>query len=374
MNPIDAIFKVLAELVAFYYGLIPNYAIAIALLTVTVMLVLAPLTWKSTRSMIAMQTLQPEMKRIQQQYKSDRVKLNEEMMALYKEHNVNPLTSCLPQFLQLPVFFIMYRVVRGLAHIPKGQKTFVPQYISKSSALYKSLLGKTQMKSFGLDLADSASKALHKSFVHALPFLLLVAVVIVTQIIQTRQMMGRNPGAAQNQQAQMMNKLMPALFGIWSYLFPAGLNVYFLVSNVMRIGQQSLMYRLDPSLSASAAKAKEDGPPKKPIDAKSSPSGPETRGKASPSPSGSGKKGFLERLREAAAAPPAKDVPGKGPAAKGGGRGAPPKAAPGKDGTSTNGKALNGKATNGTGDEAKPPQGARSGSGPSRNKKKRRGR
>ncbi len=101
-------FQFLAGLLAFFYALIPNYAVAIALLTLTVMLVLSPLTLKSTRSMLAMQKLQPKMKQLQQKHKGDRQKLNEEMMALYKEHKVNPVSGCLPMLLQLPVFLVMY--------------------------------------------------------------------------------------------------------------------------------------------------------------------------------------------------------------------------------------------------------------------------
>src|SRR3954451_2211887 len=109
-------FQALAWLVSISYQLIPNYAAAIALMTIIVMLVLTPLTWKSTRSMLEMQRLQPEIKKLQTKYKDDRQKLNEEMMAFYKEHKINPVGGCLPMLLQMPVFFIMYRVIRGLAH------------------------------------------------------------------------------------------------------------------------------------------------------------------------------------------------------------------------------------------------------------------
>src|ERR1051325_2546759 len=109
-------FQILAWLISICYQLIPNYGIAIALMTIIVMAVLTPLTWKSTRSMLEMQRLQPEMKKLQQKHKDDRQKLNEEMMAFYKEHKINPVTGCLPMLIQMPVFFIMYRVIRGLAH------------------------------------------------------------------------------------------------------------------------------------------------------------------------------------------------------------------------------------------------------------------
>ena len=89
-------FDLIATILAWFYDLIPNYAVAIALLTLSVMVLLTPLTLKGTKSMLAMQRLQPEMKRIQQQYKGDRQKLNEELMKFYQENKINPLGGCLP--------------------------------------------------------------------------------------------------------------------------------------------------------------------------------------------------------------------------------------------------------------------------------------
>lgn len=96
------VFQAMAWLIAFFYALVPNYAIAIALLTVVVMIVTAPLTVKSTKSMVSMQRLSPELKKLQQKYKGDRQKLNEEMMNLYREHGVNPAGGCLPMLMQFP--------------------------------------------------------------------------------------------------------------------------------------------------------------------------------------------------------------------------------------------------------------------------------
>src|SRR3954462_4398391 len=157
----EFIAKPLASGLNFFYSLVPNYGIAIILLTVVVMLVLTPFTVKSTRSMLAMQRLQPEIKRLQQQHKNDRQALNEAMMAFYKEHNVNPLGGCLPMLLQMPVFFGLYEAIRGLTHNP-------PKGLSPSSDLFKALCGTYNatantcsnavnghipMKSFGMDLA-----------------------------------------------------------------------------------------------------------------------------------------------------------------------------------------------------------------------------
>ena len=265
-------FQLLANLLAFFYSVIPNYAIAIALLTLSVMLVLSPLTLKSTRSMLAMQALQPEMKALQAKHKGgDRQKLNEEMMALYKEHKVNPVAGCLPMILQMPVFLVMYRVIRGLIHKwtviagTDGTTTFDtkpksgPKYLDKGSELFRALkqaadpkTGVVRMKSFGIDLAHSASEK-HGSFTKALPFFIIVALVVFTQYIQTRQTMARNTKAA-TQQQQVLLKVMPGIFGLISLSIPAAVNVYFLVSALFRVSQTAAMYRFDPTLVAHAKK------------------------------------------------------------------------------------------------------------------------
>src|SRR5437867_11060617 len=109
-------FDVFGRLLVWFYDVAHSYGWSIVLLTVAVRLVLFPLTAKQAQSMQAMQKVQPELKRLQQKYKGDRQKLNEEMMKFYKEHQINPLAGCLPLVLQLPLFFVLYRVIRGLTH------------------------------------------------------------------------------------------------------------------------------------------------------------------------------------------------------------------------------------------------------------------
>jgi YidC/Oxa1 family membrane protein insertase len=246
-------FQLLAGLLAFFYSVIPNYAVAIALLTLTVMLVLSPLTLKSTRSMLAMQKLQPEMKALQQKYKGgDRQKLNEEMIALYKEHKVNPVAGCLPMILQMPVFLVMYQVINGLTRKAEAGG-FDPKYLDKGTDLYQALRGSGgHMKAFGIDLAKRASES-HSSFGAAVPFFAIVALVVFTQFMQTRQTMSRSTSSGNSQQ-QILLKVMPAFFGFISLSIPAGVNVYFLVSAMFRIAQTAAMYRFDPTLSAHAKK------------------------------------------------------------------------------------------------------------------------
>lgn len=299
-------FQFLASVLAFFYSIVPNYAVAIALLTITVMLVLSPLTLKGTRGMLAMQKMQPEMKRLQQQHKGDRQKLGEEMTKLYKEHKVNPAAGCLPMLLQLPVFIVMYQVISGLTKTRKGVPD--PKYLDKGTDLYQALVESGgEMTSFGVDLAKAASEG-HGSFGAAIPFFVIVALVVLTQYYQTRQTMARNTQAS-NPQQQIILKVMPGFFGLISLSIPAGVNVYFLVSALFRITQTGAMYRFDPTLKAHAerhvkeieAKATEvkrpnnnkqkptDVPPKpsakSPAKTNSATNGRVTNAKGSPTPS-----------------------------------------------------------------------------------------
>src|SRR5207245_9775805 len=115
-SPGGLMFDIFGRLLVWFYDIAHSYGWSIVLLTVAVRLVLFPLTAKQAQSMQAMQKVQPELKRLQAKYKGDRQKLNEEMMKFYKEHQINPLAGCLPLVLQLPLFFVLYRVIRGLTH------------------------------------------------------------------------------------------------------------------------------------------------------------------------------------------------------------------------------------------------------------------
>lgn len=249
------IYSLISGLMAFYYSLIPEYAVAIGLLTLTVMVVTLPLTIKSTHSMVANQRLQPEITKIRQKYKNDRIKQQEEMAALFKEHNANPAGGCLPMVLQFPIFIVLYEVIRGLTAMSKGRPS--PKYISHHALLYTHLVAaKGTMVSFGLDLARSAT-SVHGGFLVALPYYLLVAFAILLQYLQMHQLMSRNQPAAAgaNQQVQQIQKLTPLIFGFVYISFPAAVTVYFIVSNIFRIVQQTLMYRFDPVLKTAAAGA-----------------------------------------------------------------------------------------------------------------------
>jgi YidC/Oxa1 family membrane protein insertase len=264
----DPFFTFFATVLAFFYDLTGNYAVAIILLTLCVMIIVTPLTLKGTRSMMMMQQLQPDMKKIQARYKDDRQKLNEELLKFYKENNINPVGGCLPLLVQAPVFLVLYQVLRGLTRRvsdlgsnagwevgqqvvqgtnfvpskpPSLVRTFDPAFLDQSSQMYQDLSQSTQMRAFGLDLSESASQAFSTGFAHALPFLVLIAIVAVTGVLQQRQIQGRNPNSQVNPQQQMIMKIMPIFLPVISFGLPAGLVLYFAVSNMYRIGQQAFI-------------------------------------------------------------------------------------------------------------------------------------
>jgi YidC/Oxa1 family membrane protein insertase len=238
-------FDALARALAFFYDVWPSYGGAILLFTLAIMLLLTPLSIKSTRSMIKMQRVQPELKRLQQQYKGDREALNREMMAFYQANNINPFSSCLPMLLQMPVFIVLYRVLHGLTKVGKDGN-FNPSYLDKDSALYVALHGSHKMLSFGIDLSRSFLTAQKEDGLGgSLPYLVMVAIVVGTTWYQQRQIAGRNPAAAANPQQQMMAKIVPFIMVPITVSIPAGVVIYFVASNLVRVGQQALVTKLE---------------------------------------------------------------------------------------------------------------------------------
>jgi YidC/Oxa1 family membrane protein insertase len=273
---LDPLFEGISITLNFFYTLVPDYAFAIAGLTCVVMLITTPLTLKGTRSMIEMQRLQPEIRRLQAQYKDDRQKLNEEMMKFYREHEINPVGGCLPLLIQAPVFSILFYVVRGLTsqakfvgvqkllqaeYFPGATVTegFRPKYLHQSTELYQALVGQTEMKSLGIDLADSPAQALSLGFLTALPYIVLVAIIAVLSWYQQKQIMGRNAGAEVTQQQQLMMRIGPLMYVFFAFVSPAAICIYFLVSTLWRVGQQAFitrsMYRGEDSIGIQAQKA-----------------------------------------------------------------------------------------------------------------------
>ena len=238
----DTLVDGMGAILAFLYSAIPNYGIAIIGLTVLVRLALFPLTAKQARSMQKMQHIQPELKRIQAQYKNDRQKLNEEIMKFYKENQVNPMAGCLPLVLQMPVFFALFKVLsKPQQHLPVDSKLYQAFCGSQSVGDCKP----RGLSFLGMDLGEAASK-LSGGFTDALPYFLLIAMVVVTGYLQFKQTQSRQTAQA-NPQMAIMGKIFPVMFAFISYSLPSGVVLYFLVSNLWQIGQQALIYRTMPA-------------------------------------------------------------------------------------------------------------------------------
>ncbi len=267
----EPLMRLIARVLSFFYDVWPSYAGAIVLLTVCVMTVLTPITIRSTKSMLAMRRLAPEIKRIQAEYRHDRQKMNEEVMALYRANNANPLGGCLPLLMQSPVFIALFYVLRGLTRrtsvlgwssgqaaatcaatpgvecAPQIQgaakQTFNPDYLNTDSQLYQDLVVSTEMRAWGFDLAESASSALRNSFVSGLPYLGMIVLVAALGYYQQRQISGRMSAEEQTPQARMMMRVIPVFLPIISFSFSAGLVLYYNAQSVIRIGQQAVITR-----------------------------------------------------------------------------------------------------------------------------------
>jgi YidC/Oxa1 family membrane protein insertase len=166
---------------------------------------------------------------------------------------VNPLASCLPLVIQMPVFFIMYRVLRGLSRlhtctanstvgfckgIANGVQVFDPDHVSKSSDLYKSLAGKTEMLSFGLDLSKSPAHFISESVGKGLIYATLVVILGLLYFVQQKMVASRaavSPTMSATQ-AKLMQYL-PVIFAVFQIFFLTGLVIYYITQALFRIGQ-----------------------------------------------------------------------------------------------------------------------------------------
>ena len=196
------------------HGVIPNYGIAIILLTVLIKLIFWPLGTKSYKSMNEMKKVQPLMMELREKYKDDKQRMNQEIMGLYKTYKVNPASGCLPLLVQMPIFFALYRMLYQaieLRHAP-----FVG-WITDLSA---------PDRLFHFNFAIPMMQA-----PHGIPMLTLL--MGASFLLQQKM----TPTAGDPMQAKMM-MLMPIFMTVLFINFPAGLVLYMFVNNIISMGQQ----------------------------------------------------------------------------------------------------------------------------------------
>jgi YidC/Oxa1 family membrane protein insertase len=258
---IGALFEIVATPMEWVYGLTGSFIAAIAFMALIVIIITAPLVLKQTKGMLEMQKLAPEMRRLQNEFRGDRQKLNEEMMKLYQSHKVNPLASCFPILLQIPVFIIMFRILHGLTNKgPDG--TFLPKYISSSSQMYQDLVGQTEMMSLGLDLSKTPIAQMAEGFATGWPYALLVIGLGLLYLAQQKMVAARatvSPTMSQTQ--QKIFQYLPVVFAIFLIFYLTGLVVYYAAQAIFRIGLQYYIthrfYKGDESLGKQAMAASE---------------------------------------------------------------------------------------------------------------------
>ena len=244
----DVIFDGIAGVMAWFYSLVNDYTFAIAMLTLAIMLVFTPLTLRGARSMTKQQALQPEMAQLRKQYAGDRQKMNEEIMKLYQAHGVSPLGGCLPNLVQIPIFFVLYRVIWNLRipspNPPNPGDDPYPRNLNPDSQMYEDIVAAGgELRSLGMDLAKSAREVVQADFVEGLPYLALVAVTFLLAFLQQRQMARRRGSAAMpNRQMEIMMKYLPFMLPVFSFFVAAALVPYFIVSSIYRMLTQAFIH------------------------------------------------------------------------------------------------------------------------------------
>ncbi|MCP4681048.1 MAG: membrane protein insertase YidC [Desulfobacterales bacterium] len=210
----DFIARPLLYILRFFNQYINNYGVSIILLTILVKIIFWPLTHKSYKSMKEMKKLQPRMAKIREKYKGNKQQMNKEMMSLYKTYKVNPMSGCLPMLIQIPVFFALFRVLGSaieLRHAP-----------------------------FMLWMNDLSAPDRLFNFPFSIPFMeppygIPVLTLLMGASMFIQQKMTPTPGDPA--QAKIM-MFLPIIFTVMFINFPSGLVLYWLINNVLSIGQQ----------------------------------------------------------------------------------------------------------------------------------------
>jgi YidC/Oxa1 family membrane protein insertase len=262
---------VLGWFLALFYDVAPNYGVAIIMLTILINVVLFPLTLKQTRSTRAFQTIQPEIKRLQAKYKEDPQTLQTEMMRIQKEAGATPGGCLIPLLVQMPIWFALFRVLRGAAVAEEIATSGIPA----SSRLYEHLV-EGGGRFLGMELGLEPSTVYGADgLVPTIPYLVLMAIMVAVQFIQQWHAQPRDgrPQDKQAKQMQTITKFMPLFIGFISWSFPAGLTLYWATSNIFRLGQQAMIFRIDGRPAPPPKEEKKDSAPQDPPPGPAKPQG-----------------------------------------------------------------------------------------------------
>ncbi|MFE2095736.1 membrane protein insertase YidC [Streptomyces sp. NPDC059468] len=231
------------------------WGLSIVSLVILIRICLIPLFVKQIKATRAMQTLQPEMKKIQERYKNDKQRQSEEMMKLYKESGTNPLSSCLPILAQSPFFFALYHVLNGIA---SGETIGVINQPLLESARKAHIFGAPLAAKF----KDSA-ETIHALGASVVDVRVVTVVMIVmmsaSQFYTQRQLMTKNVDTTVKtpfmQQQKMLMYVFPIMFAVFGINFPVGVLIYWLTTNVWTMGQQMYVIHNNPTPGSKAQAA-----------------------------------------------------------------------------------------------------------------------
>jgi YidC/Oxa1 family membrane protein insertase len=211
--------EILKFFLELFHRLIPNYGVAIILVTILLKVLLFPLTRKSYESTARMQTLQPKMTELREKYKNNPQKLNQEMAAMYKKEGVSPLGGCLPMLLQFPILIAFYSLLN--THFALRGAVFIPGWINDLSAP-ETVVSFTPITFLSFEFGA----------IRALPFIMLVTTFLSSKLMQSpsTDASGRN--------MKMMTYMMPIMFFFILYNMPSGLLLYWTMQNIFTVAQQ----------------------------------------------------------------------------------------------------------------------------------------
>ncbi|MET8447522.1 membrane protein insertase YidC [Streptomyces sp. NPDC005209] len=231
------------------------WGLSIVSLVILIRICLIPLFVKQIKATRAMQTLQPEMKKIQERYKNDKQRQSEEMMKLYKDAGTNPLSSCLPILAQSPFFFALYHVLNGIA---SGDTVGVINQSLLESAQKAHIFGAPLASKF-LDSADTAAKLGASLTDIRVVTAIMIVLMSGSQFYTQRQLMTKNVDTTVKtpfmQQQKMLMYVFPIMFAFFGIRFPVGVLVYWLTTNVWTMGQQMYVIHNNPTPGSKAQAA-----------------------------------------------------------------------------------------------------------------------
>lgn len=247
----DGLQRLLGETLTFFFGINGgSFGLAIVMLTIAINIILFPLTLRQTRATRAFQEIQPEIKRIQKEYKEDSQKMQQELMKVQKEAGATPGGCIVPLLVQAPIWFALFRVLQDISNFSNGQDVVPP--VPEDSLLYEALQVH-DISFLGMDLGANMSTGILAGIPTALPYVLMLMLMVASQYFQQwHAQRGNTPRAdmtaqqrQQQQTQQVITRVMPLFIGFISWNFPAGLVVYWTTSNVFRLGQQFAIFAID---------------------------------------------------------------------------------------------------------------------------------